>query len=108
LLHPCAHANKIQFNAAIGLFIPPAFKNIKSGLFLLFGAFCVLGAIQFFFTYPETCGKTIEEIEVLFSHEGPRAWQTRKGSERLEHDVNDVADSQAKKASVAHAEKAEV
>jgi hypothetical protein len=96
LLHPCAHANKIQFNAAIGLFIPPAFKNIKYGLFLLF------------FTYPETCGKTIEEIEVLFSHEGPRAWQTRKGSERLEHDVNDVADSQAKKASVAHAEKAEV
>ncbi|KAJ4330510.1 hypothetical protein N0V87_009931 [Didymella glomerata] len=96
------------FNAAIGLFIPPAFKNIKYGLFLLFGAFCVLGAIQFFFTYPETCGKTIEEIEVLFSHEGPRAWQTRKGSERLEHDVNDVADSQAKKASVAHAEKAEV
>ncbi|KAJ4380504.1 hypothetical protein N0V86_003860 [Didymella sp. IMI 355093] len=108
------------FNAAIGLFIPPAFKNIQYGLFLLFGAFCVLGAIQFFFTYPETCGKTIEEIEVLFSHEGPHAWQTRKGSDRLAHEVNDVADAQAKgqahaeldalkaKEGVDHKEKAEV
>jgi hypothetical protein len=57
---------------------------------------CVLGAIQFWFTYPETCGKTIEEIEVLFSDQGPRAWKTKKGSERLPEEINAVATAQAK------------
>ncbi|KAJ4318810.1 hypothetical protein N0V94_004234 [Neodidymelliopsis sp. IMI 364377] len=84
------------FNFAIGLFIPPAFRNITYGLFLIFGAMCVLGAIQFWFTYPETCGKTIEEIEVLFSDQGPRAWKTKKGSERLPEEMNAVATAQAK------------
>ncbi|KZM22896.1 substrate-specific transmembrane transporter [Ascochyta rabiei] len=84
------------FNFAIGLFIPPAFRNITHGLFLLFGAFCVLAAVQFWFTYPETCGKTIEEIEVLFSNQGPCAWKTKKGSERLHEEINAVATAQAK------------
>ncbi|KAH6614832.1 general substrate transporter [Boeremia exigua] len=94
------------FNFAIGLFIPPSFRNIKYGLFLLFGGFCVLGAAQFYFTYPETCGKTIEEIEVLFSDDGPHAWKTRKGSERLQHEIEGVATAQAKGAT--HSEKVEV
>lgn len=85
-----------QFNFAIGLFIPPAFRNITYGLFLIFGAMCVLAAIQFWFTYPETCGKTIEEIEVLFSDKGPRAWRTKKGSERLHEEIDAVANAQAK------------
>lgn len=85
-----------QFNFAIGLFIPPAFRNIKYGLFLIFGAFCVLAALQFWLTYPETCGKTIEEIEVLFSDDGPRAWRTKKGSERLHEEIDAVAVAQAK------------
>jgi hypothetical protein len=41
------------FNFAIGLFIPPAFINIKWGLFVVFGVLCILASIQFFFTYPE-------------------------------------------------------
>ncbi|CAN9219337.1 unnamed protein product [Alternaria alternata] len=84
------------FNFAIGLFIPPAFINIKWGLFVVFGVLCVLASIQFFFTYPETCGKTLEEIEVLFSKEGPHAWQTKKGSSHLAQDVENVAAAQAK------------
>lgn len=90
------HANTRQFNFAIGLFIPPAFRNIKYGLFLIFGAFCLLAAVQFWFTYPETCGKTIEEIEVLFSNEGPPAWKTKKGSERLHEEVGAVTTARAK------------
>jgi len=41
------------FNFAIGLFIPPAFVNIRWGLFLVFGILCLMAAVQFFFTYPE-------------------------------------------------------
>ena len=41
------------FNFAIGFFIPPAFVNIRWGIFIIFGVLCLLAAIQFFFTYPE-------------------------------------------------------
>lgn len=84
------------FNFAIGLFIPPGFLNIRWGLFVTFGALCILAAIHFWLAYPETCGKTIEEIEVLFSDNGPKAWKTKKGSEHLEQDIAAVANAQAK------------
>jgi hypothetical protein len=41
------------FNFAIGLFIPPAFINIRWGLFIVFGVLCLMGACQFWLTYPE-------------------------------------------------------
>ncbi|KAF2120482.1 general substrate transporter [Lophiotrema nucula] len=71
------------FNFAIGLFIPPAFLNIRWKFFIVFGVLCLGGAIQFYFTYPETCGKTLEEIEVLFSKDGPHPWNTRKEIEEV-------------------------
>lgn len=40
---------------AIGFFIPPALLNIRWGLFIVFGALCLCGAIQFYLTYPEAC-----------------------------------------------------
>ncbi|KAL6708429.1 hypothetical protein ACN47E_002692 [Coniothyrium glycines] len=93
------------FNFAIGLFIPPAFINIRWGLFIVFGVMCLLAATQFFFTYPETCGKTLEEIEFLFSHEGPHPWKTQKGSAHLAQDMNDIATAQAKGEARANIEK---
>lgn len=65
--------------------IPPGFQNIKWGLFVVFGALCVLGAIQFYFTYPETCNKSLEEIEEMFSPSGPHPWHTKPGDSRLDH-----------------------
>ena len=56
------------FNFAIGFFIPPAFENISWKLFIIFGVLCFGAAVQAFFTYPETAGKTIEEIELLFGN----------------------------------------
>ncbi|KAJ4296620.1 hypothetical protein N0V90_006668 [Kalmusia sp. IMI 367209] len=84
------------FNFAIGLFIPPAFLNIRWKLFIVFGVMCVAAAVQFYFTYPETCGKTIEEIEVMFSKDGPHAWKTNKGHSRLDQEVQAVVNAQAK------------
>ena len=51
------------FNFALGLYIPPGFISITWGMFIVFGCMCFLAAVQFYFTYPETCGKTLEEIE---------------------------------------------
>ncbi|KAF1837593.1 general substrate transporter [Decorospora gaudefroyi] len=93
------------FNFAIGLFIPPAFVNIKWAVFVVFGILCLLAAVQAFFTYPETCGKTLEEVEFLFSKEGPHAWRTKKGSENLDRDIEHVAAAQAKGTARAEVEK---
>ncbi|PSN73035.1 general substrate transporter [Corynespora cassiicola Philippines] len=84
------------FNFAIGLFIPPAFLNIRWRLFIVFGALCIAAAIQFWFTYPETCNKTLEEIEVMFSDDGPPAWKTKRGHSRLEDEIHAVSTAQAK------------
>ena len=69
------------------------------------GALCLGAAIQFWLTYPETCGKTIEEIEVLFSHDGPHAWKTKKGDSRLHEEMAAVSNAQAKDVARASIEK---
>ncbi|KAI1428187.1 general substrate transporter [Xylaria sp. FL1777] len=78
------------FNFALGLFTPPAFQNIQYKIFIIFGVLCIGSAIQTFLTYPETCGKTIEEVEELFAKGAPAAWKTRKGNSRLEAQVQAV------------------
>jgi lysylphosphatidylglycerol synthetase-like protein (DUF2156 family) len=78
------------FNFAIGLFIPPAFQNISWKLFIIFGVLCIGAAIQAFFTYPETAGKTLEEIELLFRRGGPRPWHTKPGNSLLDQKILDM------------------
>jgi hypothetical protein len=53
------------FNFALGLFLLPAFVNITYKIFIIIGVLCFGAAVQAYFTYPETCGKAIEEIELL-------------------------------------------
>ncbi len=78
------------FNFALGLFTPPALLNIKGNIFIIFGVLCLGSAVQAFLTYPETCGKTIEEIEVLFAKGAMPAWRTKKGGSRLDAEIQAV------------------
>ena len=70
------------FNFALGYFVPPAFVNIKWETYLVFGVFCVAMFVHVFFMFPETAGKTLEEVEELFTDPaGPKgvgtpAWKT--------------------------------
>lgn len=82
------------FNFALGLYIPPGFQNITWKMFLVFGVMCVLAAVQFFFTYPETCGKTLEEIEDMFAPGGPKPWHTKPGQSKLDAMVDDARTNQ--------------
>lgn len=76
------------FNFALGYFVPPAFENIKWKTYLLFGVFCTAMFIHVFFMFPETAGKTLEEIEGIFTDpSGPKyigtpAWKTRNAVRR--------------------------
>ncbi|KAJ5166617.1 general substrate transporter [Penicillium canariense] len=78
------------FNFALGLYIPPGFQNITWEMFIVFGVMCFLAAVQFFFTYPGTCGKTLEEIEKLFAPSGPKPWKTKPGNSKLDAMVDDA------------------
>lgn len=75
-----------------GFFIPPGFTNIGWKLFIIFGTLCFGAAIQAFLTYPETCGKSLEEIELLFAVGAPRPWKTKPGDSLLDRKIQEVKD----------------
>ena len=64
------------FNFALSYFVPPAFENIKWKTYILFGVFCCAMTIHVFFFFPETAGKTLEEVESMFMSD-VKAWNTR-------------------------------
>lgn len=78
------------FNFALGLFLPPGFINIQWKIFIVFGVLCLVFAVWIYALYPETCGKTLEEIEFMFSNQGPRPWNTKKGESRLVEEIEAV------------------
>lgn len=54
------------FNFALAMFVPSAFKNISWKTYIIFGVFCFVMTIQVFFMFPETRGKTLEEISQIW------------------------------------------
>ena len=84
------------FNFALGMFTPPALLNITWKLFIVFGVLCIAAAAWFWLLCPETCGKTLEEIELLFAKDAPYPWHTKKGETRLTAAIESVAARQAK------------
>jgi hypothetical protein len=84
------------FNFALGLFIPPAFKNINYQTFIIFGVLCFAAAVQFFVSYPETGRKSLEEIEEMFRKGGPKPWKTKLGGSLLDERTASVAAEQRK------------
>jgi hypothetical protein len=61
----------LSFNLALAFFVPPAFTNIDWKTYMIFGTFCVVMFFHVFFTYPETYGKSLEEIDLVFEGEVP-------------------------------------
>ena len=55
------------FNFALGYFVPPAFVNIKWETYILFGVFLFAMFVHVYFAFPETAGKTLEEVESMFT-----------------------------------------
>lgn len=77
------------FNTALGLFVPEAFANIKWRAYLVFAVFNVCMFVHVFFMFPETAGKTLEQIEEIFEdpngikHIGTPAWKTRRSAKNM-------------------------
>lgn len=71
------------FNTALGLFVPVAFATIRWKTYIIFGVFLTTMFLHVFFLFPETAGKTLEEIEQIFEdphgipYIGTPAWKTK-------------------------------
>ncbi|KAN0061336.1 high affinity glucose transporter [Thecaphora frezii] len=64
------------FNFALSYFVPPAFQNIQWKSYLIFAVFCLAMTVHVFLAFPETAGKSLEEVEEIFQS-GVPAWRTR-------------------------------
>ncbi|PGH16636.1 hypothetical protein AJ80_05138 [Polytolypa hystricis UAMH7299] len=69
------------FNFALSYFVPPGLEQIQWRLYMVFGVFCATMTIHVFFAFPETAGKTLEEVEGMFL-EGQPAWKTKVVTKR--------------------------
>ncbi|KAK8092585.1 sugar transporter [Apiospora kogelbergensis] len=65
------------FNFALAYFVAPAFTNITWKTYIIFGVFCAAMFFHIFFTYPETAGRTLEEIDLVFETNTP-PWRSSK------------------------------
>ncbi|KAJ0299615.1 hypothetical protein COL5a_000138 [Colletotrichum fioriniae] len=101
-----AAASNWAFNLALAFFVPPAFTNIQWKTYMIFGAFCAAMTIHIFFTYPETSGKSLEEIDELFDSNIP-AWRTRSAGGRFENRIA-AAEGKREGLNTSHAEKVDV
>jgi len=62
---------KPRFNLALAFFVPPAFTNIQWKTYMIFGTFCAVMTVHVFFLYPETAGRSLEEIDSVFEGRVP-------------------------------------
>lgn len=85
------------FNFALSYFVPPAFVNIQWRVYLIFGVFCITMAIHSFIMFPETSGKTLEEVEELFMQNIP-AWKTRVDYQKVRRAEGGLIDEEKTKA----------
>ncbi|CAO3563744.1 unnamed protein product [Mortierella alpina] len=80
-------ASNWAFNFILAYAVPPALQNIQYRTYFIFAAFCVAMTIHVFFMFPETKGRTLEEMDELFNSDVP-AWKTRAQPEsHLERDI---------------------
>jgi len=98
----CTCANWI-FNFALSYFVPPAFVNIRWKVYILFGVFLSAMIIHIFFMFPETAGKTLEEVEEMFLS-GTKAWNTKVQYANVRRaEMGDIGDAE-KRLSIGHHE----
>ena len=55
------------FNFALSYFVPPSFVQIQWRTYLIFGIFCFAMFWHVLFMFPETAGKTLEEVQDIFT-----------------------------------------
>lgn len=63
------------FNFAISMFTLPGFENITWKTYAIYASCCAAMTVHVFFMFPETKGKTLEEIDMMWKS-GVPAWKS--------------------------------
>ncbi|OLY85173.1 High-affinity glucose transporter [Smittium mucronatum] len=71
-------------NFVVGLVSPILIKKITYGIYLIFTGFMALAIVMVYFFYPETKGRTLEQMEIVFSGS---IWANRD-YKRVEQEIN--------------------
>ncbi|KAK9315913.1 general substrate transporter [Lipomyces starkeyi] len=61
----CASINW-TFNFLLAFCVPPGFKYIQWRVYIIFAIFCVIMTFHVYFMFPETKGKTLEEVDLIW------------------------------------------
>ncbi|TFK47455.1 general substrate transporter [Heliocybe sulcata] len=73
-------ATNWAFNFALAWAVPPGLSNIAYKTYFIFGTFDFAACIHFFFCFPETAGRTLEEVEEIFAQgHAFSAWKVERG-----------------------------
>jgi MFS family permease len=78
------------FNSALGAFVPEAFATIRWKVYVIFGVFNLAMLLHVAFVFPETAGKTLEEVQLIFDdpnglkYIGTPAWKTKKATKGMQ------------------------
>ncbi|GLB40833.1 putative major facilitator superfamily, sugar transporter (TC 2.A.1.1) family protein [Lyophyllum shimeji] len=62
-----ATASNWLFNTALAWAVPPGLANVAWKTYFIFATFNFAACIHVFFMYPETVGRTLEEVEEIFA-----------------------------------------
>ncbi|KAK9241392.1 general substrate transporter [Lipomyces kononenkoae] len=72
----CASINW-TFNFLLAFCVPPGFKYIQWRVYIIFAIFCVIMTVHVFFMFPETKGRTLEEVDLIFE-ENITPWKSTR------------------------------
>lgn len=81
------------FNFALAYAVPPGLETIAWKVYFIFGTFNFAAFIHIFFMYPETVGRSLEEIEEVFEQGHVfTAWKVKRdvGKKNLEDVLPDL------------------
>ncbi|KAJ5539051.1 High-affinity glucose transporter [Penicillium frequentans] len=79
------------FNFALAYFVSPAFHNIQWRTYIIFAVFCFVMTFHVFFLYPETAGRTLEEIDMVFDAD-VKPWRTNVIPNRFDEEIGRKVD----------------
>ncbi|KAF8543995.1 general substrate transporter [Trichophaea hybrida] len=88
-------ASNWAWNCGLAFAVPPLLRSINWKMYMVFGTFNGLAFIHMFLTAPETKGKTLEEMDVVFDS-GIPAWREVPKGSRLDELRKDIEEGKVK------------
>jgi MFS family permease len=96
-----ATASNWSWNCILAFAVPPLLWSINWKMYMIFGTFNALAFIHMFLTAPETKGRTLEEMDLVFDS-GIPAWKAGKVESRFDQLQRDIEAGNLKVATGGH------